>query len=72
MAKYVDITETFGKITGDIAELFLRGRITHEEALELAKIRRQRDREVHNSGVAEGAAIRTFNTSFKFKCSRKR
>lgn len=71
MTKFIDITKTVGKITGDIAELFLRGRITHEEAIELAKIRRQKDREVHNAGMAEGAAIRTFNSNFKFKRSRK-
>ena len=48
----------------DIAELFLRGRITEQEALELKNSRRQLDKEIERSCVRQGIATQTMRHEY--------
>lgn len=48
----------------DIVELFLSGRITEQEALELKNSRRQLDKEITKSCVKQGMAITTFRHEY--------
>lgn len=51
-------------MTKDIAELFLSGRITEQEAQELVKSRRQLDRDIDRACVKQGMAITTFRHEY--------
>ena len=46
-------------MTQDIANLFLTGRITEQEALELCESRKKLDKEITKSCVKQGIAITT-------------
>ena len=51
-------------MTADIAELFLKGRITEQEALELVNSRKKLDKEITNSCIKMGAALTTMRHEY--------
>ena len=51
-------------MANDIADLFLRGRITEQEALELTNSRKQLDKEITKSCVKQGCAITTMRYDY--------
>lgn len=55
----------------DIAELFLHGKISEQEALELVNSRKQLDKEITKSCVKQGIAVTTMRYEYGNVHSRK-
>lgn len=51
-------------MTKDIADLFLRGRITEQEALELTNSRKKLDEDITKSCLRMGAALTTMKQTY--------
>lgn len=58
-------------MTADIADLFLRGRITEQEALELTKSRKRLDKEIDKSCIKMGVALTTMQHEYGFVPKRR-
>lgn len=58
-------------MTADIAELFLKGRISEQEALELTKSRKRLDKEVDKSCIKMGVALTTMRHTYGFVPKRR-
>ena len=51
-------------MTKDIADLFLRGRITEQEALELTNSRKKLDKDIERSSIKAGIAVTTMRHTY--------
>lgn len=51
-------------MTADIAELFLKGRITEQEALDLVRSRKQLDKQITKSCIRQGVALTTMRRTY--------
>ena len=58
-------------MTADIADLFLRGRISEQEALELVKSRKRLDKEIDKSCIKMGVALTTMRHTYGFVPKRR-
>lgn len=58
-------------MTRDIAALFLKGRITEQEAIELVASRKKLDKDIEKSCVKQGIALQTFRSQYRNRLSRR-